>query len=84
MDVPSRPAHPRYDTPISIIVPDLRAFTFVAHHAVVLSLSVLCLRGPARSFAVSERPRDDAATMPRRHRDAAATPPRRRRDAAAA
>lgn len=33
-----------YDTPISIIVPDLRAFTFVMHHAVVLSLSILCLR----------------------------------------
>mmetsp|Transcript_10623 Transcript_10623/g.32672 ORF Transcript_10623/g.32672 Transcript_10623/m.32672 type:complete len:269 (-) Transcript_10623:52-858(-) len=42
-----------YDTPISIIVPDLRAFTFVAHHAVVLSLSILCLdrvRSPPRRY----------------------------------
>ena len=33
-----------YDTPISMFIPELRQITFVLHHAVVLSLSILSLR----------------------------------------
>ena len=33
-----------YDTPISLCIPELRQITFVLHHAVVLSLSILSLR----------------------------------------
>lgn len=33
-----------YDTPVSLLIPELRQITFVLHHAVVLSLSILSLR----------------------------------------